>query len=204
MQVVAPLGGVGGRLEVEVALGLQLPARPHALAQIFESRSTWATAVVRSSSRSARSRIGAGIVDHRRRDLVGRGLALVAGLGLVAELELLDVDPELAVGPLADPEGERGPGPWTITAVATTASATSSEARQPRSLPGDPASPSARSIRQGAGGPGRVWDDVCQYSWMILNSTRPATGAVPRGSVPGPRGPGFRGSSRTNALHVGS
>ena len=36
------------------------------------------------------------IVDHHRRHLVGGGLALVAGLGLVADLEFLDVDPQLA------------------------------------------------------------------------------------------------------------
>ena len=48
------------------------------------------------------------VVDHRRRHLVGSGLALVAGLGLVADLEFLDVDPDLPIGPLAEPEAERG------------------------------------------------------------------------------------------------
>ena len=36
MQGIAALGGVGGGLQIEVALGLQLPARAEALTQIFE------------------------------------------------------------------------------------------------------------------------------------------------------------------------
>ena len=36
---------------------------------------------------------------------------------------------------------------------------------------------------------------------VILDSTRPATGTVPRGSAPGPHGPGFRGSCCTKSLH---
>ena len=37
VQIVAALGGVGGRLEVEITLGIQFPDGSHAFVQFFES-----------------------------------------------------------------------------------------------------------------------------------------------------------------------
>ena len=109
VQVVAALRRVGGRLEIEITLGRQLPGRSDILVQIFE------TSRFRDHGRQIVEPLGqfldrTRIVDQRRRNLIGGGLPLVAGLGLVADPELLDVDPQLPVGPLADPVGERRPG----------------------------------------------------------------------------------------------
>ena len=60
VQVVAPLGRVGGRLELDEGLGPQLPGRPDVLAEVLESGRPWRWSTVRSSRRSASSRIGAG------------------------------------------------------------------------------------------------------------------------------------------------
>ena len=109
VQLVPPGGRVGGRLELGEDLGPELPGRPDVLAQLLEPGGLGDRhgQVVQALGQLADRRR---VVDHRRRDLVGGRLPLVAGLGLVADPELLDVDPELAVGALADPVGERRPG----------------------------------------------------------------------------------------------
>jgi hypothetical protein len=50
------------------------------------------------------------VVDHRRRHLVDDHLPRGVGLLLVEAMELGHVDPELAAGPLAEPEREGGAG----------------------------------------------------------------------------------------------
>ena len=98
VKVVAALGSIGRRLDVEIALGFQLPGAPDRLGNILEplrfgdgdGQIVEAVGQVLERGR---------VVDHRGRHLVGRGLPLVAGLGLVADLEFFDVDPDLPVGP---------------------------------------------------------------------------------------------------------
>ena len=59
VKVVAALWSIGGRLDVEIGLGLELPGCPDRLGNVLEPADL-AMVTVRSSSRSARSLIGAG------------------------------------------------------------------------------------------------------------------------------------------------
>ena len=92
MQVVAALGSVGRCLEIEVALGRQLPDRSNIFVQVFKSRR------FRNHDGQVVELLGellerARIIDERRRNLIGGGLPLVTCLGLVADPEVLDLDP---------------------------------------------------------------------------------------------------------------
>ena len=100
VQIVAPLGRVGGGLEVEEGLGLQLPGGAERLGANPRSGRVLAMVTVRSSSRSASSRIGAGsltIDGGTWSTAAWRSLLVLVWLRI---REFLDVDPELPIGPL--------------------------------------------------------------------------------------------------------
>ena len=180
MKVVAALWCIGGRLDVEIGLGFQLPGCPYGLGNVLEP--------CRFGDRDGQivepiGQVfeGRRIVDHRRRHLVGRGLPLVAGLGLVPDPKLLDVDADLAVGPLALPIGERGPRPVHDRGRGHDGERDDGETHQPGALAGQ----SALFLRSGGKGPqlgpGKFW----------------STFANAHGSVSARRG------QRSRAFHAG-
>jgi len=110
VEAVAPFRRVGGRLDVQIDLGTELPVAPHIFGQRLERRRFG------DGDRQVLQPVGeiadrGGIVDHGRRDLIGGGLPVVAGPGLIRNPELLDVDPDLSIRLLAESVGKWGPAP---------------------------------------------------------------------------------------------